>query len=217
MSDLPNRPYNGVDSEKRVAMRKERLLHAGLEILGNPQGPESLTLRTICGRAHLAQRYFYESFADKDEFAAAVYDWSIATLLEAAKAAFAQKGPDPARAGVVGVVEAIADDQRIGQLLFSPHQLNATLVRKRFESTATFVEVFSKYLRSEYQLDEHGQAPLLAHFLVGGAGQAIAAWLNGDVAVSRDQVIEDLVEMLAAHGVGGDGSQRLGTQRYVSE
>ena len=44
--------------------------NAGLDLLGGESDPDDLTVRAICRRAGLTVRYFYESFADKDEFVA---------------------------------------------------------------------------------------------------------------------------------------------------
>ena len=66
------RPYRGIDAAERLAQRRARLIDAGLEILGAaPPAPE-LTVRTICGGAGVAMRYFYESFTDRDDFVRAV-------------------------------------------------------------------------------------------------------------------------------------------------
>ena len=46
---------------------------AGVGLLGGAAGP-ALTVRAVCRAAGLTERYFYESFADRDEFVRAVYD-----------------------------------------------------------------------------------------------------------------------------------------------
>lgn len=198
-----SRPYNGVETDERVAQRRERLLQVGLDILGNPLGDDDLTLRTICARGQLAQRYFYESFADKDEFAAAVYDWALTQVVGSVQQALAEAAfADGARVGLTQLIESVAADRRIGELLFSPHQVNTVIVAKRFESTGLFVELFSKQVRHEFRLDGAGRAPLISHFLVGGVAQSIGAWLNGEVQASQQDLVDDLVAMLTAQGVG---------------
>ncbi|MUM18925.1 TetR family transcriptional regulator [Mycobacterium sp. CBMA 623] len=173
----------------------------GLDILGAPDGPGDLTLRTVCQRAGLAQRYFYESFTDKDDFAVAIFDWAIEGLTSTIEAEVAAALPrQQVRAGITSVVRAIGADRRIGQLLYSPSQVNPVLVRKRFEATALFVSLFAQHLRDWFRPDDRGNLPVLAHFVVGGVGQAVAAWLHGDVAVSEETLIDQLVEMLLAHG-----------------
>jgi len=194
------RSYNGLPATERINQRRQRLLEVGLDMLGGPDGPQDLTLRTVCGRSGLAQRYFYESFADKDEFAAAIYDWALQGLVATAQAAVAAVPPaDQARAGVAGLVRTISADRRIGQLLFSPNQINLVLVRKRFESTAMFVSLFAQHLRTTFHPDNERGLPILAQFLVGGVGQALAAWLNEEVAITEDDLIEQLIEILTVH------------------
>ncbi|MBX5487665.1 MAG: TetR/AcrR family transcriptional regulator, partial [Mycolicibacterium hassiacum] len=96
------RPYRGVDAADRLAGRRRRLLEAGLELLGTPDGdPAELTVRAICAQAGLGLRYFYESFSDKDDFLAAVYDAVVADIAATTQAAVAAAPPDQqARAGM---------------------------------------------------------------------------------------------------------------------
>ena len=82
------RPYRGVDAADRLASRRAGLLDAGLELLGGEESAE-LTVRAICRQAGVTARYFYESFADKDEFVAAVFDWVIAELATTTQAVVA--------------------------------------------------------------------------------------------------------------------------------
>ncbi len=203
MTGQSGRSYSGLAAAERAEQRRRRLLEVGLDLLGDPNGPQDLTLRTVCTRAGLAQRYFYESFTDKDEFAAAVYDWGLAALVsgtQAAVTAAAGAGPRArARAGTAGLVHGIAADQRIGRLLFRPKQTSPVLVGKRFESTAMFVALFSRQLESrepDERADPGAGPSLLAHFLVGGVGQTLAAWLNKQLRIGADELIDQLVAAL---------------------
>ena len=83
------RPYRGIDAAERLAQRRARLIDAGLEILGAAPPARELTVRTICGGAGVAMRYFYESFSDKDVFVEAVFDHVIADLATTTQAAVA--------------------------------------------------------------------------------------------------------------------------------
>ena len=46
-------------------------------------------MRAICSQAGLTARYFYESFTDKDDFVAAVFDCVIADIAATTQAAVA--------------------------------------------------------------------------------------------------------------------------------
>jgi AcrR family transcriptional regulator len=127
------RPYGGIDAADRLASRRAKLLEAGLDLLGAdvPQAVE-LTVRGICRQAGLTARYFYESFADKDEFVSAVFDTVITDLAAKTQAVVQSAPPDQqTRAGIANIVRTIAGDARIGRLLFGVHLSNAVVVRKR--------------------------------------------------------------------------------------
>ena len=100
-----------------LAERRRRLLDAGLDLLGAATATAAeLTVRAICRQAGLAARYFYESFTDKDEFVAAVFDSVIADIAATTQAAVAAAPPaEQARAGMANIVRTIAADTRIGR------------------------------------------------------------------------------------------------------
>ena len=76
------RPYRGIDAAERLAQRRARLIDAGLEILGAAPPARELTVRTICGGAGVAMRYFYESFTDREDFVRAVDATGLKPVIE---------------------------------------------------------------------------------------------------------------------------------------
>ena len=76
-SDVPSGQrrgrWSGVPLQDRQVLRRDELIAAGVELLGSEDGP-ALTVRAVCRAAGLTERYFYESFADRDEFVRGVYD-----------------------------------------------------------------------------------------------------------------------------------------------
>jgi AcrR family transcriptional regulator len=192
------RPYRGVEAADRLATRRSKLLGAGLDLLGaDRQNAAELTVRGICRRAGLAARYFYESFADKDEFVAAVFDWVIADLAATTQAAVAAAPPEEqARAGMANVVRTIGGDPRVGRLLFSAQLANAVLVRKRVESNALFAMLSGRHVENALRVPENDRIKAAAHFVVGGVAQTISAWLAGEVRLDPDQLIDQLASLL---------------------
>lgn len=192
------RPYRGVEAADRVATRRSKLLVAGLDLLGaDRQDAAELTVRGICRRAGLAARYFYESFADKDEFVAAVFDWVIADLAATTQAAVAAAPPEEqTRAGMANVVRTIGGDPRVGRLLFSAQRANAVLVRKRVESNALFAMLSGRHVENALNVPENDRIKAAAHFVVGGVAQTISAWLAGAVRLDPDQLIDQLASLL---------------------
>jgi AcrR family transcriptional regulator len=190
------RPYRGVDAADRLSERRRRLLSAGLDLLG-ADDPTELTVRAICRRAGLAARYFYESFADKDDFVSAVFDWVIADLAATTQAAVAAVSPrEQTRAGMANIVRTIAGDPRVGRLLFSAQLANAVLVRKRVESSALFAMLSGQHVGNTLRIPENDRIKAAAHFVVGGVGQTLSAWLAGQVRLSAEQLVDHLASLL---------------------
>jgi AcrR family transcriptional regulator len=192
------RPYRGVDAADRLASRRARLLAAGLDLLGaDERDAAELTVRGICRRAGVAARYFYESFADKDEFVAAVFDWVIADLAATTQAAVAAAPPqEQTRAGMANIVRTIGGDPRVGRLLFSAHLASAVLVRKRVESNALFAMLSGRHVENALRVPENDRITAAAHFVVGGVAQTISAWLTGEVRLDPDQLVDHLAALL---------------------
>ncbi|OBY32092.1 TetR/AcrR family transcriptional regulator [Mycolicibacter kumamotonensis] len=192
------RPYGGVDAADRRASRRARLLEAGLDLLGAevPQVPE-LTVRGVCRQAGLTARYFYESFADKDEFVSAVFDSVIADLAAKTQSIVKSAPPDQqTRAGMANIVRTIAGDARIGRLLFGVHLSNAVVVRKRVESSALLAMLSGQHAGSVLRLPENDRIKAAGHFVVGGVAQTISAWLAGEVRFQPERLIEQLAALL---------------------
>lgn len=191
------RPYRGVDATERVAQRRRRLLDAGLDLLGAAaQDPAELTVRAVCGQAGLGVRYFYESFTDKDDFVAAVFDSVVADIAATTQAAVAAAPPEEqARAGMANVVRTIAADARVGRLLFSIELSNTVIVRKRAESTALFAMLLLQHAGA-LGAQDNDLTKAAAHFAVGGVGQTISAWLSGDLKLDDEALVDQLATTL---------------------
>ncbi|HTY28926.1 MAG TPA: TetR/AcrR family transcriptional regulator, partial [Mycobacterium sp.] len=174
------RPYGGVDAADRLARRRASLLEAGLELLGSNVDPPELTVRGICRQARVATRYFYESFADKDEFVGAVFDWVVAGLAATTQATVAAApAAEQNRAGIANIVRTVEQDPRIGRLLFSSQISNSTVVRKRQELGPLFAMLGGQHVETMLNVPANDRIKAFAYFVVGGVGQTISGWLAG--------------------------------------
>jgi AcrR family transcriptional regulator len=198
------RPYGGVQARDRVADRRHRLLEAGLELLGGADQPAELTVRAICGAAAITARYFYESFTDKDALVAAVFDGVIADIAATTQAAVAAAPRDEQnRAGIANLVRVIANDARVGRLLFNAQLSHPVLARKRAELGGVFALLSGDHVTSAYRLPQREWVKAVAHFVVGGVGQTISAWVSGDVDLTETQLVDQLTRMVDALAVRG--------------
>src|SRR3954467_14378851 len=175
-------PYRGVDAADRLARRRRQLLEAGLELLGLEPDASELTVRAVCRQAGLTVRYFYESFTDKDDYVAAVFDWVIADIAATTQAAVAAAPvKEQSRAGMANIVRAVAADPRVGRLLFSSQVSNSVVQRKRTESFALMAMLTFQHAAAAALDTDRMKAA--SHFVVGGVTQMITAWLSGDLAL----------------------------------
>src|SRR5579875_3675257 len=60
------RAYAGVPAGERHSQRRARLLETALDCL-SADGLAGVSVRSVCARARLTPRYFYESFTDLDD------------------------------------------------------------------------------------------------------------------------------------------------------
>lgn len=191
------RPYAGIEASDRLATRRDRLLRAGLQLLGSTADPPELTVRAICTEAGLATRYFYESFTDKEEFIAAVFDWVVATLAGSTQAAVAAApATEQTRAGMSTIVLSIESDPRIGRLMFNSRLSNATVMRKRVESSALFAMLSGQHAETVLQRRASERIKAGAQFVVGGVAQTISAWLAGEVHLDADELVDQLTALI---------------------
>lgn len=191
------RPYRGIEASDRLAQRRSQLLEAGLDLLGAEDA--DVTVRAVCRTAGLAARYFYESFADKDDFIGAVYDSVITDIATSTQAAVAAVPlADQTAAGMANIVHLISEDHRIGRLLFSVKLSNEVLIRKRVESISLFATLLGQHAGDALDLRENDYLRATSYFAVGGVTQTISAWLSGEVSFSPEQLVNQLRSMLDA-------------------
>lgn len=189
------RPYRGVDAGERLAQRKRRFIEAGLDLLGQTD-PDDLTVRAICADAGLTARYFYESFADKDAFVEAVFDAVTAELTTTTTVAVsAAPVAEKNRAGIANIVRTIADDPRIGRLLFSTELSNAVILRMRAQREEMAVTLGDEHIRSALRVSGSNRLKATTNFVLGGMRQTISAWLAGEVVLTADELVDLLVDI----------------------
>jgi AcrR family transcriptional regulator len=206
-----SRAYGGVPAEERRAQRRAALVAAGVDILGT-QGHGRLTVGGLCARAGLNERYFYESFATAEDVLIAVFDEVMAELTAAIVAAVAG-APDEtrakARAAIAAAVELLTDDPRKTRIVFVEPLAAAALNSRRAEFGRSFVALIvaqaQQFYGPETVLRIGSWGDFAAAHLLGGLAETMTAWVRGDLAISREDLIDrstDLVVLVADHVVG---------------
>jgi len=196
--------YAGVRASERVAARRARLLEAALELLGT-EGWQATTVRAICDRARLTPRYFYESFADRDELLLELFDQLVAEAAEHVLEAV--EGPErdahaKARAAIGAFVELVTDDPRKARVLFVEAIGSESLARRRFETVRAFAGLVAQQGREFYGVDGGTLVDTTALMLVGGLAETLLSWLGGALHVTREQLIDDCADLFVMMSEG---------------
>lgn len=95
------------------------LIEATLDLVGEG-GSAAVTVRSVCRRAELTDRYFYESFANRDELLVTVYNQVSAEVLDALSRVVDEvhgTSREKARAAAMAMVLIVENDPRKGRLL----------------------------------------------------------------------------------------------------
>ena len=178
--------WTGVPLESRLALRRDNLITAGVQLLGSDRGP-ALTVRGVCRKAALTERYFYESFSDRDEFVRAVYD-DVCT--RAMSALISATTP---REAVEQFVALMVDDPVRGRVLVLAPAVEPILVRSGAEWMPSFIELLQGKLT---QISDPVRQKMIATSLIGGLTALFTAYLNGQLKATRKQFIDYCVDML---------------------
>jgi AcrR family transcriptional regulator len=172
--------------EDRQALRRDELITAGVQLLGGESGP-AVTVRAVCRQAGLTERYFYESFTDRDEFVRAVYDDVCTRAMSALMSATTP------REAVERFVALMVDDPVRGRVLLLAPAVEPELVRSGAEWMPSFIDLLQRKLT---QISDPVLQKMIATSLIGGLTALFTAYLDGRLAATREQFIDYCVEML---------------------
>ena len=194
----------GLSSADRQAERRTLLLDAAFELLGT-EGWAGTTVRAVCQTARLNPRYFYESFADLDALVVAVFDRLVADLGALVVAALESAGDDPrarVRAGLDALLRFVDEDRRRGQILYVEALGNETLNRRRIQTGHAIVDLVEQAGAQSHGRPRRGEqiGRTTAAIIVGGTSELVAAWLDGRIDVTRDQLVDDATDLMLAMG-----------------
>ena len=185
-SDQRRGRWSGVPLQDRPALRRDELIAAGVHLLGDEGGP-ALTVRAACRRAGLTERYFYESFTDRDEFVRAVYDDVCARAMSALSSAHTP------RDAVERFVALMVDDPVRGRVLLMAPESEPVLVRSGAQWMPGFIDLLQRKLT---RISDPALQNMVATSLIGALTALFTAYLGGRLRATREQFIDYCVEML---------------------
>ncbi|MBF6172537.1 TetR/AcrR family transcriptional regulator [Nocardia blacklockiae] len=210
------RTYGGVSAEERRAQRRSALLEAALEIIGT-QGLEKLTVAGLCARAGLNERYYYEQFDGRDAVLAALFDGVAEELADAIVAALRTAPADTrgtAHAAIAAGIHVLTDDPRKARVASIVGTATPELRARTLETIRSFANLVAAQGIDFYEFTSTEPDPAIAFratYLVGGLAQTLTSWVQGDLPMSRDELIDHTTDVFVL--LGEDLAGRLRSAR----
>lgn len=176
------RRYGGLGPTERARQRRDAILEAATDLFA-ATGYRNTSVKQICDKAGLTQRYFYESFADKEASLLATYDGLAGQMrTDTLDAVEATTDPDDldtvTERGLTAFIGYLTNDTRRAQIVLievvgvSPH-----LETRRHAVLHEFADlVITTWLGRR---EPTSQERLAAVALVGGVNHLLVDWLLG--------------------------------------
>ncbi|WP_064441944.1 TetR/AcrR family transcriptional regulator [Hoyosella altamirensis] len=195
------RQFKGVSAADRLQQRRDALLDAGLKALADG-ALASITVDGISARAGLSKRYFYEHFRTRNDLFVTLVERLIEQLTTAVAA------PSQAsnigmfgrlQEAVMGVMSVLIDNPGNTRLFVDTiggDQLKDTVRRTEHAIAALVIDVTIG--DTQVTEKERTRLDMAALILVAGSAQAVSDWLDGDIDLSRTELIEEFVRVGAA-------------------
>lgn len=203
LADPPiRRRYRGASPAERQAARCRKLIEAGLALFGTA-GYANSPVKSICGEAGLTERYFYESFANREELFAALYEHvvqEIGVLMVNALEAVPEDADLRARALLEAYFGKIEADRAFARVLLLEVLGVSEYVHQTYlDAMARFTGLVERHVRPAFVDEARMQREsIVAAGLVGAIVHVAMRWVISDYATPRDQVIEGLMTIFTA-------------------
>ncbi|MFJ4649977.1 TetR/AcrR family transcriptional regulator [Nocardia sp. NPDC088792] len=198
------RTWGGRSAVERRTERRQRLIDAALE-LWRENGWTAVTIRAVCARTSLNDRYFYEAFADRDELLVAAWESVRDDMLAALTSIFTENTDRPLadiiRLAASAVLERISADPAYGGILLMHHAGSPALESSRRAALKLTADLVVTAARTYVRPDADETALHIdAIASVGGFVELIDAWQSGILDCTADDIVARLVDLVSTLG-----------------
>jgi AcrR family transcriptional regulator len=203
------RTYGGESAHDRAQRRRRQLLDAGRRCFGT-EGYRATTLRRLCREARVADRYFYEEFAQLEDLLLAVYHDCLDRLERAVLDAVDAVGEDverQAQAGMAAFFACVEDDPCLARVVwFEVLGVGPRVDAAYLERTARFGTLLLALVEAQgLGPQSEAERRVTVQAVVGGVSQVVQAWVYAGFATPRAELVDPLVRFLLAVAAGTRG------------
>lgn len=202
MNPTERTEWRGTSVDERIADRRNRLLMAGYQIVGN-EGAPALTVRAVCAAANVGQRYFYESYPDIEALLGAVYDQAVGQLLDAvgsgANASSSGSLRMRIRDGLGAAADFLAAAPTCGRIVFIEALTNEVIRTRAAKALPVFFDSVRQVIDDGRVVhSDSSRARLETSALSGALTMVFADWLTDPDAIPRSVLVDYCTDVAAA-------------------
>jgi AcrR family transcriptional regulator len=193
------RPFRGVPADERRAARRAKLIDAILDVTAR-DGLAGLKVSAVCQQAGLTERYFYESFANRDEaLIATLAEFGQETYAKAVSALASAPKDFGVRSHLVAsiLIDALLDDPRKARAYVEA--IGAEAVRElRMAYSRTYAQLLTRNAIYVYDLDAEKHSHILeipTLVFIAGCAEMVNHWFAGEFTATRDELLDQCSRM----------------------
>lgn len=187
---MVERPYAGKLPAERRADRHARFVAATMQLIAEA-GPAAVTVRSVCDKAALTSRYFYENFRTLDELLVAAFDDVMQHAHQ--RAVTAMTSSDGTLHGVVDALArtfmATLDDVAATRICFVAAWGSEALMRRRAQTLHEWSGLLADAVATHSPEADRAAIDVAAFLVIGGLLECVLAWLDGTLPITRDQLV----------------------------
>ncbi|WP_420429081.1 TetR/AcrR family transcriptional regulator [Algiphilus sp.] len=201
----PHRKYAGKEASTRQAERRDKLLVAGMALIGD-KGFVATTIDDICREAGLTKRYFYESFENREALLTAAFERVTRELLQRIAIAAAPHAQDARALVRIGVHETfafVAEHPAKGRLMMiEAMSVRSELGRLYVKQFGAFVELVLSLTRPFLPAGAATEAELtvMARGVIGAIIHLCQGWIATDFKQPIDELVDGTVRIFGGIG-----------------
>jgi len=206
------RTWRGMSAEERRAGRRVRLIEAGIELFGT-RGYARTSVKAVCEEAGLTERYFYETFEDREDLLAEIFDGLFRYTQSRTLAAIEDAPEDLFRRLEVGMeafFEALTGDPRRARIQeIETVGVSPAMESRRREALHSYAGIIADQVRRDPNWDGGGEVRLdvLTLGLVGAVNEQLIDYVLGDLEISAEDLLnhQKLLITAAIGSLAGGG------------
>lgn len=188
--------YAGRSAEERRVERRGRLVESASAIWAE-QGWAAVSMRGVCAHAGVVDRYFYESFANRDALLVAVWEQArddVAALIVGAMRGREQDPLGGLRAAVAAVVGYIDESPERARIVLADCAGSEPLANARARALQTVSDLLLELARPYLRVPDDLGLRMTTLMAVGGFVELAAAWKDGRVDVDAATIAEHVAD-----------------------